>query len=60
MTPPVDPWLSPKQAAQEVQVNKETIYRACRGKSLRASKVGRFWKIKRSHLDAWLETGAAA
>jgi excisionase family DNA binding protein len=46
--------LTPEQAADYLQVNKETIYRYIRGGQLTASKLGRAYRIPRRSLDLLL------
>jgi excisionase family DNA binding protein len=46
--------LTPEQAADYLQVNRETIYRYIRGGQLVASKLGRAYRIPRRSLDLLL------
>jgi excisionase family DNA binding protein len=46
--------LTPEQAAEELQVNRETIYRFIRQGKLMASRLGRTYRIPRGSLDALL------
>lgn len=46
--------LTPEQAADYLQVNRETIYRYIRDGRLVASKLGRAYRIPRSSLDLLL------
>lgn len=46
--------MTPEQAADYLQVNKETIYRYIRGGQLAASKLGRAYRIPRRSLDLLL------
>jgi excisionase family DNA binding protein len=46
--------LTPEQAADYLQVNKETIYRYIRDGRLLASRLGRAYRIPRSSLEALL------
>lgn len=46
--------LTPEQAARELQVNRETVYRFIRQGKLMASRLGRTYRIPRSSLDALL------
>ena len=47
--------LTVKQAAQYLQVNPETVRRAARSGRLRASRVGRRWRIRQKDLNEWVE-----
>src|SRR3989304_695449 len=46
--------LTPEQAAEYLQVNRETVYRYIREGKLTASKLGRTYRIPRSSLDLLL------
>ena len=46
--------LTPEQAADYLQVNRETIYRYIRQGKLVASKLGRSYRIPKPHLDLLL------
>ena len=44
-----------EQAAPELQVHPNTLYRAKKARKLKCVKVGRLVRIRRSDLDAYLE-----
>jgi excisionase family DNA binding protein len=46
--------LTPEQAADYLQVNRETIYRYIRDGRLVASKLGRTYRIPRRNLELFL------
>jgi len=46
--------LTPQQAAEYLQVNRETIYRYIRQGKLAASRLGRTYRIPRQSLDLLL------
>src|SRR5438874_2945924 len=46
--------MTPEQAADYLQVNRETIYRYIRGGQLVASRLGRAYRIPRHSLDLLL------
>jgi excisionase family DNA binding protein len=46
--------MTPGQAADYLQVNRETVYRYIRGGQLVASKLGRAYRIPRRSLDLLL------
>ena len=48
--------MTPEQAAQYLQVNKETIYRYIRQGTLVASRLGRTYRIPKRSLDLLLWT----
>lgn len=43
--------MTPEQAADYLQVNRETIYRYIRDGKLVASRLGRSYRIQKRHLD---------
>jgi excisionase family DNA binding protein len=52
---PSDEWLSPRQAADKIGVNVETIYDACADGRLRSVKLGHSTiRIKAEWLEAWM------
>jgi excisionase family DNA binding protein len=51
---PVRDVLTPEQAADYLQINRETVYRYIREGKLVASKLGRAYRIPRSSLDLLL------
>jgi len=48
--------LTPEQAADYLQVNRETVYRYIRQGKLAASRLGRSYRIPRSSLEFLLRT----
>lgn len=46
--------LTPEQAAQILQINRETVYRYIRQGKLVASKLGRAYRVPRQHLQLFL------
>jgi excisionase family DNA binding protein len=52
-----DPWLTTRQAGDEIHVHEATIRRECKAGRLRHAKVGgrKSIRIRRSWLAAWLE-----
>jgi len=48
-------WYSVKEAAEIVKVSSDTILRAITEIELKASKVGRAWRIKEEDLQTYLE-----
>lgn len=55
-----EPWVSVEEVANHLGIAKDTVYRWIEAKSLPAHRVGRLWKFKLSHVDAWIEAGGAA
>lgn len=48
-------WLSPKQAAEYLDVSESTIYRLTKAGKLKAYKIGGLRRYRRDELDAALE-----
>jgi len=48
--------MTPDQAAEYLQVNRETIYRYIRGGKLDASRLGRGYRVPRRNLELLLLT----
>jgi excisionase family DNA binding protein len=52
--------LTKQQAAEYLQVTPRYLERAVREGKLRAFKpTGKLWRVRRSNLDAFLESGAS-
>jgi excisionase family DNA binding protein len=52
-------WLSEGEIAASMHVSKATVQRWRKYLGLKAFKAGRFWKIRRTWLEEWLEAKAA-
>jgi excisionase family DNA binding protein len=50
-----DQFLTTEEVLDYLQVNLRTVYRLIKAGKLPAVRVGRQWRVRRSHLDAWLE-----
>ncbi len=50
--------LTPDQAAEYLQVNRETIYRYIRDGRLNASRIGRSYRIRKQSIDVLLAASA--
>lgn len=55
-----DCWIGIEQAAQYIDVNKDTIRNWIKKGSIPAHKVGKLWKFKKSELDEWIKSGKSA
>ena len=53
-------WIGIEQAAQYLDVNKDTIRNWIKKGSVPAHKVGKLWKFKKSELDEWIKSGKSA
>jgi excisionase family DNA binding protein len=54
-----DPWLTPEQVGEELQVHPATVRLWIRTGRLRATRVGRSWRVRRSEIDRVLASGAS-
>jgi excisionase family DNA binding protein len=50
--------LTPDEVADFLKVDVQTVWRWCRQGTLPAVKLGKYWRISRSKLDAHLEAEA--
>jgi len=53
-------WLSVREIAAHLGVNRDTIYKWIERKKMPAHKVGRLWKFLGSEVDQWVKQGKAA
>lgn len=49
-----EPLLTDRQAAEMLGLDVSTVQHYCRTGRLPARKIGRFWRTRRSWLEAWL------
>ena len=49
-------FLTTDEVLNYLKVKSRTVYRLIKAGELPAIRVGRQWRIRRSDLDAWLET----
>jgi excisionase family DNA binding protein len=52
----IEPLLKPIQAAELLGINRYTLERMARDRSLPAIKVGKLWRYRRSDLEAWIDS----
>lgn len=52
-------WYSVDEIAAHLGVSRETVYRWIDHKALPAHRIGKFWKLKVTEVDAWARTGPA-
>ena len=53
-----DGMLTPKEVAEYLKVPIETVWRWCRDSTLPAVKIGKYWRIPRDELDAFIKSKA--
>jgi len=52
-----DGFLTVKEVAVLLRVSDESVYRLCRSKRLKATRVGGLWRIPRESVDKLLSSG---
>jgi excisionase family DNA binding protein len=55
-----DRWLSVDEIGAHLGVSRDTIYAWIAQRGLPAHRIGRFWKMQRAEVDAWVRAGRAA
>lgn len=55
-----DEYIKPEEAAIRLRVHEDTIRDWCRTGRLRATKVGKQWRIKPQDIDAFLRPNEGA
>lgn len=55
-----DKWIGIKDAANYLDVTKDTIRNLIKKTDIPAHKIGKLWKFKRSELDGWVKSGNSA
>ena len=56
----VEHWVSSKEIAEHLGINKDTLQRWIKNKSIPCHRVGRLWKFKISEIDEWIKNGGGA
>ncbi len=56
----IERWVSSKEAAEHLGVNKDTLQRWINNKNIPCHRVGRLWKFRLSEIDNWIQSGGAA
>jgi len=51
---------TPPQAAERLQISENKVYRLCRSGELRASKVGKLWRITETAIEEFLTPAVGA
>ena len=52
----VEKWISSKEAAEYMGINKDTLQRWITNNQIPCHRVGRLWKFKISEIDAWIRS----
>ena len=55
-----DKWIGLEEAADYMDVTKDTVRNWIKKTDIPAHKIGKLWKFKKSELDAWVKSGRSA
>ena len=53
-------WIGIEEAADYMDVTKDTVRNWIKKTDIPAHKIGKLWKFKKSELDAWIKSGRSA
>lgn len=53
-------WISLAEAAEHLDVTKDSIRNWIKKTDIPAHKIGKLWKFKKSELDEWVKSGKSA
>lgn len=53
-------WIGIEEAAEYMDVTKDTVRNWIKKTDVPAHKIGKLWKFKKSELDAWIKSGRSA
>lgn len=53
----VERWVSSKEIAEHLGINKDTLQRWINNQTIPCHRVGRLWKFKISEIDEWIQNG---
>ena len=55
-----DKWIGLEEAAEYMDVTKDTVRNWIKKTDIPAHKIGKQWKFKHSELDEWVKSGNSA
>ena len=55
-----DKWIVLEEAADYMDVTKDTVRNWIKKTDIPAHKIGKLWKFKKSELDEWIKSGKSA
>lgn len=55
-----DKWIGLEEAAEYMDVTKDTVRNWIKKTDIPARKIGKLWKFKKSELDEWIKSGKSA
>ena len=50
-------WIGIEEAAEYMDVTKDTVRNWIKKTDIPAHKIGKLWKFKKNELDAWIKSG---
>ena len=53
-------WIGIEEAAEYMDLTKDTVRKWIKKTDIPAQKIGKLWKFKKSELDAWIKSGRSA
>lgn len=53
-------WIGIEEAADYMDVTKDTVRNWIKRTDIPAHKIGKLWKFKKSELDVWIKSGRSA
>lgn len=53
-------WIGIEEAAEYMDVTKDTVRNWIKKTDIPAHKIGKLWKFKKSELDTWIKSGRSA
>lgn len=53
-------WIGIEEAAEYMDVTKDTVRNWIKKTNIPANKIGKLWKFKKSELDSWIKSGRSA
>ncbi len=58
--PEIERWVSSKEIAQYIGINKDTLQRWITSGKIPCHRVGRLWKFKISEIDEWIKSASTS
>ncbi len=55
-----DKWIGIEEAADYMDVTKDTVRNWIKKTDIPAHRIGKLWKFKKSELDEWIKSGNSA
>ena len=55
-----DKWIGLEEAAEYMDVTKDTVRNWIKKTDIPTHKIGKLWKFKKSEIDEWIKSGKSA